>query len=80
VKLENLQVIAAGRNSSFWGALKDELLALRTEALESLVETAPEKMPEICEQQQIIRVVNKIVTLVEIASEELKIFEEEEHG
>lgn len=77
---ENLQVIAAGRDCAFWKALRDELLALRHEAMESLVLTPPERLAEICEQQQIIRTANKVIALVECSGEEIKLLEEEANG
>ena len=80
MNIENLQVIAAGRDSAFWKALRDELLAVRHEAAESLVLTPPERLAEICENQQIVRMADRVISLVEGSTEELKLLEGEENG
>ena len=77
MSIENLRVIAAGRDSAFWKAMQDELLFLRMQALDALVNVPPEKWAEVCEQQQIIRMVNQVISLVDGSAEELRILEEE---
>ena len=77
---ERLQILAAGANSGFWKALRDQLLELKVNAIETLVFEPPENLAKITEYQQMARLADLIIRTVDGAKEELQIMEDQAHG